>query len=495
MASKDLCVNEVHAPNFHSNGSVINGHTTKDQSRDARVHSCPVSGPEGIVTILLRHKGQFFKALLEPDAVDDSSLDEAKSLTVESLVRVTGSFANGTGLTNTTNDDIAVSVVTCHVKKLAVLSQAKPGPLHNLSLHGAPNEAVPPSHSRGALFEKRLDNRLLDARVASTAAIFKLFSGVHELAVDFLRKRDFYHVPTPALVNYEFPGEEDDLFSVPYFDRTARLAPTGEIHLGMALSADLERVYDCHTVFRREPASDGRHLTEFTMLEMVFNLKNDWTEILDLADNLLVSIIQSLQQLEKYITLTNTAHRLYPGAGTFQLGLDQNGKLFRVTFKEAKAILRNSLGLKSNDQDDFTREEEAALGRFLASSDTHLGKPTDVFILTHFPRHLRACNIYIAEEDETTTQSFDVILRGQECITGCRLLHSYQELHKAFTTRSHPIDPDSPEWRPYMEAHEIGMPPWGGFGLGINRLVQGFWGLTDIRETVLFPRDAARLIP
>lgn len=87
---------------------------------------------------------------------------------------------------------------------------------------------------------------------------------------------------------------------------------------------------------------------------MVFNLKNDWTEILDLADNLLVSIIQSLQQQEKYTTLTNTAHRLYPGAGTFKLGLDENGKLFRVTFKEAKAILRDSLGLKTDVKDDFT---------------------------------------------------------------------------------------------------------------------------------------------
>ena len=65
-----------------------------------------------------------------------------------------------------------------------------------------------------------------------------------------------------------------------------------------------------------------------------------------------------------------------------------------------------------------------------------------------------------------------------------------------------------------MIAHEIGMPPWGGFGrksaksyltdygesnkmivVGISRLVQGLPGFSDIRETTLFPHNAARLIP
>ncbi len=159
-----------------------------------------------------------------------------------------------------------------------------------------------------------------------------------------------------------------------------------------------------------------------------------------------------------------------------------------------------------------SREEEAALGSFLTSKESGLGHPTDIFIVTHFPRHLRPCNVY--QSDEDTSQSFDVIMKGQEIVTGCRLIHDHEELRTAFVNRSPPIDPESPEWRPYMIAHEIGMPPWGGFGrksaishltdhdesnemivVGINRLVQGLLGLSDIRETVLFPRDAARLIP
>jgi aspartyl/asparaginyl-tRNA synthetase len=103
------------------------------------------------------------------------------------------------------------------------------------------------------------------------------------------------------------------------------------------------------------------------------------------------------------------------------------------------------------------------LGQHISSDESCLGSPADVFIITHFPKHLRACNIHPAQDGDLT-HSFDVIIRGQECVTGCQLLHSHDELRTAFATREPPIDSDSPGWRPFVAAHEIGMPPWGGFG-------------------------------
>ncbi|UKZ78315.1 hypothetical protein TrVFT333_006051 [Trichoderma virens FT-333] len=414
--------------------------------------------------------------------------DTAQRLTPESLVLISG-------VVTARDDANSPSLVIIQASELTILSEAMANLSGNLRLHGAPGETLPSLDERTLLIEQRLDNRLLDARVTATAAIFKLFSAVHQLAVEYLAAHDFHYIPTPAFVGYEFPAEEEDHFYIDYLGRQAMLAPTGEVHLGMALAADLERVYDIHTVFRREPKSDGRHLTEFTILELVFALKNDWTEILELADSLLVFIIKSLQEHDRYAKLTAAALRLYPTAGSFKLGLDKNGKLPRIRFDEAKAILRDQLGKLVHTEDDLTRKEEALLGEFFASNQSPLDSPTDVFIVTHFPKNLRPCNVSSLGRDDATTNSFDIILRGQEIVTGCQLLHSYKELRSAFTSRAHPIDPDSPGWRPYTEAHEIGMPPWGGFGLGLNRLVQGYLGLTDIRETVLFPRDACRLAP
>ena len=116
----------------------------------------------------------------------------------------------------------------------------------------------------------------------------------------------------------------------------------------------------------------------------------------------------------------------------------------------------------------FRTAEEAALGRYLASEESGYGPPTDVFVVTNFPRHLRSFSIHPSAQNDS--ESFDIILRGQEIVTGCRLLNDYKDLRKAMTTREHPIDPDCDGWRPYVQSHEIGMPPWGGFGCKLPSL-------------------------
>ncbi|KAM7212555.1 hypothetical protein V8F06_012052 [Rhypophila decipiens] len=493
----------VETPSSNLVDSGLGEKNEKDTSvLDARVHSIFGEPDNEDIELLLRRDGDFFKAVITSSSLDAGSLETVKNLTVESLVRVTTQVGPQQDSERPAKRRKSTSDrKILQVSSIKVLTKAKSIlPERRIISHGAPGDKdSSTSTSPKDLIEDRLNNRLLDARVSSTAAIFKIFSGIHELAVQFLRDAKFYHMPTPALVNYMWPGEEDDHFSVSYLDgKTAWLAPTSEVHLSMALAADMQRVYDIHTVFRREPKSDGRHLTEFTILELVFALKDNWIEILDLADDLLVYIIRSLQEQEKYTSLTQIAERLYPLAGSFQLGLDpKTGRLPRITFKEAKTFLRDCLGQYANDEKDFSREEEAALGTLLSSPSSPIQPPTDVFIITHYPGHIRACNVYPANEneDDDTTHSFDIILCGQEIITGCQLLHSYEDLRAAFSNRTPPIDSDSPEWKSYMAAHELGMPPWGGFGLGINRLVQGFLGLDDIRETVLFPRDASRLVP
>ncbi|KAI4155945.1 MAG: hypothetical protein LQ340_000632 [Diploschistes diacapsis] len=259
-------VNGTHFPNSPANGLLLNGgHLDKDHAQgdhavfDARVHGVPAAESDAAITILLRRNGKFIKAFLEPGSADVVSLKTARRLTAESLVRVSGSTVPEKQRAK--DETVSEMMIFC-VSKLVALSEAKADLPERLKWHGAPGEDLPPLESRAALLDERLNNRLLDARVVATAAIFKLFSGVHELAVEYLAALGFYHTPTPTFINYEFPGEEDDHFSVPYFDKTAWLAPTGEVHLGMALAADLERIYDIHTVFRREGNVDGRHLTE-----------------------------------------------------------------------------------------------------------------------------------------------------------------------------------------------------------------------------------------
>ncbi|KAH6962028.1 hypothetical protein BKA56DRAFT_499023, partial [Ilyonectria sp. MPI-CAGE-AT-0026] len=279
--------------------------------------------------------------------------------------------------------------------------------------------------------------------------------------------------------------------------RKAYLTQTGELHLGQALSAGLERIFEIHTVFRREASPSTRHLTEFTALEVAFALEHSWLEVIEQAESLFVHVIDGLQKREKYRHQLALVRRLFPSAGRFKLAVDEHGKLPRVTFSEAKRIVREELGLETNTQDDLSWEEEKALGNYLASSDSIYGASTDAFSITHYPKHLRPYNVQPASEenDEPLTYSFDIILGGQEAASGFQAINDYKVLHAAMASRNPPFDLNDPQWRPFLSAYEAGAPLQGGFGIGLNRLLQSILGLSDIRETTSFPRDATRLEP
>jgi aspartyl-tRNA synthetase len=253
LGAAELPADSFQVMSSNSNKSAVQG---EDTTFTGRVHStCPIE-QIGSIAFLLRKNDQFFKCKLGiTDCADPAIFATAQRLTPESLVCVSG-------VITAPDDASSPSLVIFQVSRLTILSEAMANLSGNLKLHGAPGETLPSLDERTLLIDQRLDNRLLDARVAATAAIFKLFSAVHHLAVKYLATYDFHYIPTPAFVGYEFPAEEEDHFYLDYLGRQAMLAPTGEVHLGMALAADLERVYDIHTVFRREPKSDGRHLTE-----------------------------------------------------------------------------------------------------------------------------------------------------------------------------------------------------------------------------------------
>lgn len=89
------------------------------------------------------------------------------------------------------------------------------------------------------------------------------------------------------------------------------------------------------------------------------------------------------------------------------------------------------------------------------------------------------------------SNSFDLLFRGLELVTDGQRLHRYQDYLAAMA--SHGIEPDSIAG--YLEVFEYGMPPHGGFAIGLERFVSQLSGLTNVREATLFPRTMNRLSP
>ncbi len=91
----------------------------------------------------------------------------------------------------------------------------------------------------------------------------------------------------------------------------------------------------------------------------------------------------------------------------------------------------------------------------------------------------------------TDTNSFDLLFRGLEVTTGGQRIHSYPQLLASMARFGVPQEP----FAGYLEAFQYGMPPHGGFAIGLERLVGQLLGVRNVRETTLFPRDVHRLTP
>lgn len=88
----------------------------------------------------------------------------------------------------------------------------------------------------------------------------------------------------------------------------------------------------------------------------------------------------------------------------------------------------------------------------------------------------------------------DLLFRGVEIVTGSMRENDYSVVVKQLKEQAGG-DPEDPGFKPLLMAMQSGMPPHGGFGMGLERLTQKFIGLNNVKEATLFPRDINRLSP
>mgnify|MGYP002682311792 CR=1 FL=1 len=95
-------------------------------------------------------------------------------------------------------------------------------------------------------------------------------------------------------------------------------------------------------------------------------------------------------------------------------------------------------------------------------------------------------------EQPETSRSFDLLFRGTELVTGGQRLHLYQAYLDSAAARGYT---DLTPFETYFETFKYGMPPHGGFAIGLERFIMQLLGLDNVRLATLFPRDINRLAP
>jgi nondiscriminating aspartyl-tRNA synthetase len=116
---------------------------------------------------------------------------------------------------------------------------------------------------------------------------------------------------------------------------------------------------------------------------------------------------------------------------------------------------------------------------------------TEFLFVTGYPMAKRPFYTHPEPDRPEYSNSFDLLFRGLELVTGGQRLHRYEDYLAALAARGLSPGP----YEGYLQAFRYGMPPEGGFAIGLERWVARLTGAQNIRETTLFPRDLNRLSP
>jgi nondiscriminating aspartyl-tRNA synthetase len=319
--------------------------------------------------------------------------------------------------------------------------------------------------------ETLVQYRPLALRTEAVGDIFHVQAGLLTAFRDALNRRRFTEIVTSKIVGGGTEGGTN-LFEIKYFDRVAFLAQSPQFYKEHGV-AGFERVYETGHVYRAEPHASSRHLTEYYSLDVEFGFIEGPEDVIQLERELLTDIFDCLNRQYEQVLKKYRA--------------DSLPSLLDVPcweFADCLEILRIEFG-RTDLTDDLDPEAERQLCE-RARKET--GIPA-VFVLG-FP--LAARPFYTAPRGPSgAAGSFDLLFQGIEITTGGQRLHRRADLEAALRARS--IDPSN--FESHLAMFELGMPPHGGFAIGLERLTCQVMNLPNVRQAVLYPRDRYKLTP
>jgi lysyl-tRNA synthetase class 2 len=297
----------------------------------------------------------------------------------------------------------------------------------------------------------------------------------------YLWDRNFTEIETPVLQNVA-GGAAARPFTTHSnaLDCTFYLRIALELYLKRMLVAGEDRVFEIGRVFRNEGLS-RRHNPEFTMLEL-YQAYTDFRGMMELVQGL-------IQHVAK--TAIGSLEIARPDGVTIDLGGEWQEAKYKDLVLEAtkeanwfnldhseKLTKARALGIEVSEQ---LEDYEITNNVFEKLVEPTLIQPTFV---THIPREL--CPLAkITKDDTSTLDVFELCINGQE------IAPAYSEQNDPIIQRKMFEDQVGEEIQnmdsDFLTALEYGMPPAGGMGLGIDRLVILLTGAESIRDTILFP--------
>jgi len=314
--------------------------------------------------------------------------------------------------------------------------------------------------------DTRLNHRALDMRNQKTASIFKLRHHVLETLRNTLSNKKFIEITTPKIIGSASEGGAD-LFSLEYFGKTAYLAQSPQLYKEQ-MTLGLERVYEISNFYRAEKSHTGRHLSEFTSVDIEAAFM-DYNDVMDILEALVMEVYKhTADNCKKEQEIIG--HTIEIPSSPFE----------RITYSQVIDELKQQ-GEKVEFGDDLLDSHLRMIG------EKHPG----FYFLTDWPMKLKPFYIREKDEDPTLSRSFDLQYGYLELSSGGTRLHNTEILKARLKEQG--LDPA--QFEDHLQTFDWGMPPHSGWGMGLDRLMTTLIGIDNVREVVLYPRDPDRLKP
>ncbi|KAF6844512.1 aspartyl-tRNA synthetase [Colletotrichum musicola] len=347
-------------------------------------------------------------------------------------------------------------------------------------------EGVSIDNTPSASMATHLNNPVMHKRAPVQQAIADVRVQARKLFAEYLDAHGFVQFEPPCLIGAASEGGAN-VFQLPYFEKSACLAQSPQFYKQFEIAGGRKRVYCIGPVFRAENSNTPRHMTEFTGLDLEMEIEDDYHEVLDTLEKVLLHIFRGLK--ERCADAIETVRSVYP-AEDFLLPLP--GKEVRLTFAEGQKLLREE-GPEEyrnvSDDEDMSTPQEKALGALIRKKYN-----TDFYVLDKFPEGARPFYTLEDAENPKVTNGYDIFMRGQEICSGGQRIHIPSVLEARLRKKG--IDPNSQGIKEYVDVfRSAGCPPHGGGGIGLDRVVAWFLNLPSVHLASYYPRTPKRLVP
>lgn len=317
--------------------------------------------------------------------------------------------------------------------------------------------------------------RPLTLRKEKERCIFKIQSEILYFFREFMRLQGFTEINSTKISAAGLEGGAE-MFEVQYFENKMYLTQSPQFYKQMMVGVH-ERVYEVGKVYRAEGSNTNKHLAEYVGLDFEMGFIENVEDIMAMEEDMFGYVFQ-------HIAHTCSDELAYLNAEIKMLPIP------RIRYNEVIKILKKEYNYSLPEKDGkpsigLNTEAERLISEYVFNKTG-----SEFVFITKYPLSERPFYAMPSPEGENKSETFELLYKGMEITSGGQRIHNYQQLKEMIESKG--IDPEN--FESYLMPFKYGMPPHGGCGIGLERVMMQLLNLNTVQECSLIPRTREKFI-